>query len=178
MDLINGMIAFALPPLAAASSLPELPSYIAWLFPVVVIGVAAMFLWNSVISLYIYRLSKFDRDVDGLKKELHEVAAKLVDERFRSMSHSINNHVQNFTSTLDKLSLTVREKEREIKDLSAEDWETRLQFTKDTATKEDLRRHEDKVEEKLTQITDKIDEFKEAAVTKSDLKTFLRDCGK
>jgi len=90
----------------------DIPSYVSWLLPVLVIGIVVTFFWQGFITWLLYGMSKQDRSVEAMEKRLHEQAAaavkdrhdlttKLVDERFRAMTHEVQNHMQGLLSTID-----------------------------------------------------------------------------
>jgi hypothetical protein len=78
-------------------------SYIPWLLPLVVIGIIATFIWNSVISVAVYKMSKTDRNIESLQRNLHETTEKLVDERLRRVTHEVNGHVQGLVLVIEEL---------------------------------------------------------------------------
>lgn len=103
----------------------QVPGYLTWLAPLIVIGIIVQFFWQSVVSYQLHKLAKQDRTVEGLERRLqdsiekaandrHELTTKLVDERFRAMTHDVNGHVQTFTSTLDVLRLKLEKSEEEL----------------------------------------------------------------
>src|SRR4051812_390388 len=64
---------------------------------------------------------KRNADMQQLEARLHETAAKLVEERFRAMTHSLNNHVHGFTTALDELKARVNEANEDVDGLVKED---------------------------------------------------------
>jgi hypothetical protein len=57
---------------------------------------------------------KREQDVNALKGNLHSMAEKLIDERFRHMTHDVRNHVQSFTLTLDKMTARMNEADKQF----------------------------------------------------------------
>jgi len=79
---------------AAGSDLPQIPSYLGWVLPLLVIGIVVQFFWQGLNSWVLYAIAKKDRTIEGAEKRLHELTTALVDEQFRANAHSIGNHVQ------------------------------------------------------------------------------------
>jgi chromosome segregation ATPase len=141
-----------------------IPGYLSWLAPVVVIGIVVQFFWQTVVSVQLHRLAKQDRTVEGLEKrvredaeksaeERHSLTTKLVDERFRAMTHEVNNHVQGFTSTLDFLKARLEKRDDELDGLGERDhqqdlkllqavMEIKTHVIEKAASKEDLKEHQ------------------------------------
>jgi hypothetical protein len=127
----------------------------------VIIGILVQFLWSSIVSVVLYKLSKSDRNVEDLQESLHEATEKLVDERFRRMSHEVNGSVQGLLSTLNLVQQQVRDGEEDFKQLGSRDQKIELEvagkfgevkdWMRETfASKEDVREHE-------KHVTDRID---------------------
>src|SRR5215217_7536244 len=57
--------------------------------------------FSFVVSLTLWRLTAWQRRYDGLEQRLHDATTRLVDERFRSMTHEVNSHVQGFLLSLE-----------------------------------------------------------------------------
>ncbi len=92
----------------------DIPSYVPWLLPMLVIGIVVQFFWQSFTSFFLFQISKKDRGSEAMERRMHEqmtaavedrhsLTTKLVDERFRSMTHELNNHVQSLVNTLDTI---------------------------------------------------------------------------
>ncbi len=95
----------------ASQSQPSPMSYLGWLLPLVVIGIVVTFVWNSLISVAVYRMSKTDRNIESLQANLHEMANKLVDARLRAATHEVNNHVQSLVTVIDDLKARLADNE-------------------------------------------------------------------
>jgi hypothetical protein len=142
--------------LLLAETFPEIPSYITWAMPLLLIGVLVQFFWSSLITWLIYTLSKRDRREEVTDERLHEMAAKLIDERLRASSHEFKNHANNLMLVMDEVKSKLRDREEEFRDLSDEDHQVELklnnaiaQMREISATKEDLRQHEIGVNQKF-----------------------------
>lgn len=109
--------------------------------------------------------------VEKLESNLHELTAKLVDERFRQMTHSIRNHVDGFARTLDELKLDLKERlqagDEEMRQLLDGDHTLELKveqkisgqrdwMLQNLATKDDVRRHELSVNSHLAKQDEQI----------------------
>lgn len=130
----------------------------------------AQWVFNVIVAVLLYRLRRNDEVTDSLKKKVelsdekqHELVAKLVDERFRAMSHEVNNHMQQFLSTIDEMKQRLQEGDGELRVLSERDHglelktlnalnDIKLHVVEKAATKEDLKRHEEQVEKKFNEL--------------------------
>ena len=119
--------------------------------------------FSFVVSLTLWRLTAWQRRYDGLEERLHEATTRLVDERFRAMTHEVNSHVQGFLLTLEELKQRIQSGDGEIRTLGDRGQKIELtlagrfdqlkDYIRDTAAgKKDLEKHESSVERKLAQI--------------------------
>jgi hypothetical protein len=135
------------------------------------------------IGLFIMgaRQQERDREQDELKKKVqgyeeatHVLATKLVDERFRAISHQLNNDVQSFSSTLQTLTKRLEDGDVAFDRLGERGHEVELRFAnkvdelKDVvrdkfATRQDLQTHQesttkkfDGLDERLRQVAENI----------------------
>lgn len=175
--LIGSFPALFFVPLAAA----DLPSYITWLIPTLIVGVIAQFVWSAVISLLIYRMSKTDRTIEADKQQLHALTTKLVDERFRAMTHELSNHVQGFSAALDELKMRLRDGDVAFEELSDQDKQIELKISsrfeqlKDwirdtTASREDMKEHTGTVNTRLDRLGEKVQVLGERVAVLSEAK--------
>lgn len=108
-----------------------------------------------------------ERQVASLEAKVHETAVKLIDERFRAMTHDLNNHVGHFKLTLDSLANRLADGEQglgklvdvdhamEIKTLNR--MEQIKDYVRDTcASKADVREHEKNVASRLDRLGEKV----------------------
>lgn len=97
------------------------PGYLAWLAPLVVIGILVQFFWQSVVSYQLHKLAKQDRTVEGLEKRLHETTEKLIDERLRAVTHSVSNHANTLSLSLEEMRRRVDQTVERIDGLGEKD---------------------------------------------------------
>jgi hypothetical protein len=108
-------------------------------------------------------LKKLDRKEDAdqaekqlLRRELHATAEKLIDERFRGLSHEMASSVNGFKLTLDSLRERLNQSSGDVQELIEDDHaleikvqtcvaELEKNILKNFATKEDLEKVEDTV---------------------------------
>lgn len=164
--------------LAAAA---EMPAYAGWLLPVLVVGILVQFLWSSIVTFTVYQMTKNDRNTAGLEKRLHDANVKLIDERFRSVSHEIRNEVTSFVATLHEMKERLKDGDSDINALSDRDQklelklsgciETLKDYIRDNcASKEDVRDHEQHVRQQFARVGDKVESLgKEVAVLASKI---------
>jgi hypothetical protein len=123
--------------------------------------------WSAGISYWMWRISSSHKDQKGLETRLHETTTKLIDERFRSMSHEVRNHMQVFISAIDEMKNKVKEADGEAKKLNDRDHEVELNVInkidelKDyirerAASASDLKRHEDNVNKRFEALENTI----------------------
>ena len=119
--------------------------------------------FSAVVSLTLWRLTAWQRRYDGLEQRLHEATTRLVDERFRAMTHEVNSHVQGFLLTLEELKQRIHSGDVEVRTLGDRGQKIELtlagrfdqlkDYIRDTtASKKDLEKHETTVDRKLGQI--------------------------
>jgi hypothetical protein len=116
--------------------------------------------FSFLVSLTLWRLTAWQRRYEGLEDRLHEATTRLVDERFRAMTHEVNAHVNKFLLTVEEMKQRIQLGDGEIRGLSDRDQKieltiaARLDLLKDyirdtAASKKDLEKHESSVERKL-----------------------------
>ena len=119
--------------------------------------------FSAVVSVTLWRLTAWQRRYEGLEGKLHETTTRLVDERFRAMTHEVNSHVQGFLLVLEELKQRVQFGDGEHRTLGDRDQRIELtlsgrfdqlkDYIRDTAaSKKDLEKHESAVERKLGQV--------------------------
>lgn len=147
-------------------------------------------IFSGAVSFMLWKLASWQRERDRKEdtttkaieamqsklnasaEQLHQTATRLVDERFRAMSHELNGHVQGFVSTLDEMKAKVKEGEEDYRSLGDRDQRIELNLAgqidkiKDfireyTASREDMRRHEEKLEAKVNKVEGRIGELGE-----------------
>ena len=123
--------------------------------------------FSFVVSLTLWRLTAWQRRYEGLEARLHEATTRLVDERFRAMTHEVNSHVQGFLLSLEDLKQRVSTGDAEVRGLGERDQKielglsARFEVLKDyirdhTAGKKDLEKHEAAVERKLGVVENRL----------------------
>ena len=124
---------------------------------------AFQLVFSAVVSITLWRLTAWQRRYEGLEDRLHEATTRLVDERFRAMTHEVNSHVQGFLLVLEELKQRVQFGDGELRTLGDRDQKIELtlsgrfdqlkDYIRDTAaSKKDLEKHESAVERKLGQV--------------------------
>ena len=119
--------------------------------------------FSAVVSITLWRLTAWQRRYEGLEDRLHDATTRLIDERFRAMTHEVNSHVQGFLLTVEEMKQRIQLGDGEIRGLSDRDQKIELalalridhlkDYIRDTAaTKKDLEKHESSVERKLSQV--------------------------
>ena len=119
--------------------------------------------FSAVVSITLWRLTAWQRRYEGLEDRLHDATTRLIDERFRAMTHEVNSHVQGFLLTVEEMKQRIQLGDGEIRGLSDRDQKIELalsvrfdhlkDYIRDTAaTKKDLEKHESTVERKLSQV--------------------------
>ena len=118
---------------------------------------------STVMTVILWRNRETRQDTRDFEARQHELVTKLVDERFRSMTHELNNNVNSFSMTLEELKTRLKETEQtfdmliraahvqEMKGLE------RLEQVKDyirdqTASRADMREHQKSVDTKFEKI--------------------------
>jgi SMC interacting uncharacterized protein involved in chromosome segregation len=111
----------------------------------------------------VVEITKLENKLEAAETTTHGMVTKLVDERFRAMSHEMNNHVQGFAGTLDMLTRELKEREDDARRLGEGDHRLEIKLLKDVAaiklhvtehaaSKEDLKEHRDEANTKLDGI--------------------------
>ena len=119
--------------------------------------------FSFLVSLSLWKLTAWQRRYEGLEDRLHDATTRLIDERFRAMTHEVNSHVQGFLLTVEEMKTRIQSGDGEIRGLSDRDQKielalaTRIDHLKDyirdtAASKKDLEKHESTVERKLAQV--------------------------
>jgi hypothetical protein len=128
---------------------------------------AFQLVFSAVVSVTLWRLTAWQRRYEGLEDRLHEATTRLVDERFRAMTHEVNSHVQGFLLVLEELKQRVQSGDGELRHLGDRDRKIELtlsgrfdqlkDYIRETAaSKKDLEKHEGSVERKLGQVEQRL----------------------
>lgn len=172
-------------------------------------------LWGAAISYFILRMGQSQRrseraedertrqmqvadaqrsaqmqamkgELDGATAKLHETATKLVDERFRAMTHEINGHVNQFVLTLEEMKQKLKDSQDDVDGLGNSTQQIQLGvaakfenfkdwFRDNAATKEDLKEHERNAAQKFLTLGDKVEQLgKTVAVLGDRMETKAR----
>ncbi len=121
---------------------------------------AFQLVFSFVVSLTLWRLTAWQRRYEGLEDRLHDATTRLIDERFRAMTHEVNSHVQGFLLTVEEMKQRIHLGDGEIRGLTDRDQKIELtlamkldhlkDYIRDTAaSKKDLEKHESAVDRKL-----------------------------
>lgn len=108
-----------------------------------------------------------DKRVDLLQEKLHKTATSLIDERFRSMTHELNGHVNNFGLTLESLKERIQSGDAELRGLGDRDQRIELAIAgkieslkdyirENTASKRDLEKHEQSQDRRLENVAQQV----------------------
>jgi hypothetical protein len=123
--------------------------------------------FSAVVSITLWRLSAWQRRYEGLEGKLHETTTRLVDERFRAMTHEINGHVQGLLLALEEMKARIQNGDVELRGLGERDQRielavaAKIDLLKDyirdyAAGKKDLEKHECAFERKLGTVEQKL----------------------
>jgi hypothetical protein len=151
-------------------------------------GIAALSIVVSTVNtIVLYRISQAqkryerledtsDKKISNLGDALHATTTKLIDERFRGMTHEMMSHVQGFTSALDEMKERLKEGDGELSALGQVDQKIEIQliermsamkqwFIENLASKTDLKEHEKAVAQKFDRMGERMGELgREVAV--------------
>jgi hypothetical protein len=132
------------------------------------LGVAIVSLvCNLLVTVFLWRNRETREDRREAEARQHELVAKLVDERFRAMTHEVNGHVNGLSLALEELKHKLKEGESVFGRLGDRDQKieltvaARIDALKDyirdnAASKKDLEKHEAAVERKFTSFEARI----------------------
>jgi hypothetical protein len=123
--------------------------------------------FSAIVSITLWRLSAWQRRYEGLEGKLHETTTRLVDERFRAMTHEINGHVQGLLLALEEMKVRIQNGDVELRGLGERDQRielavaAKIDLLKDyirdfAAGKKDLEKHECAFERKLGTVEQKL----------------------
>lgn len=120
--------------------------------------------------------AKFERreasreiEVSEMNTKLHDAATKLIDERFRAMTHELNNHVNGFSLALDSMKERLRDGEVAFEKLSERDQKIELAVAgkfdqlkdflrAELVTSKELENHEEREEQRFVSLEKQIRE--------------------
>ena len=123
--------------------------------------------FSAVVSIALFRLTAWQRRYEGLETRLHEAAARLIEERFRAMTHEVDSHVRSFVASLDDMKQRIHSGDGEIRTLLERDQKIelalagRIDVLKDwirehAAGKSDLDKHEETADRRFATLEQKI----------------------
>lgn len=124
-------------------------------------------IWTTVLTIFTLILSRKDAGSDKLEDRLHETTTKLVDERLRSTTHEIRDHVHGLLTTMEEMRGRIKDADGAMDGLSERDQKTELamaakfdqlkDYIRDnTASKQDVKDHENSVRTQMGQMSEKI----------------------
>jgi hypothetical protein len=143
------------------------------------LGIAVMgILVDSVIVFVLWGMSrtvqKYDRledhsneTIKTMEANLHAATTKLIDERFRGISHEVRSHAQAVIAQMDEMRDRLKDGDAHLGELSESDHRAELKFRgcldeiKDwirghCATREDVKEHEKMVGLKFDRISEQM----------------------
>jgi len=105
--------------------------------------------------------------LENTEKSTHELAAKLVDERFRAMSHSVGNHVQGLVTTIDEMKERLKLGDGDFANLREGDHKLEIELLKSladhreyvsshAASKDDLAAHQKRTDASIETILERL----------------------
>ena len=123
--------------------------------------------FSAVVSISLWRLTAWQRRYEGLEGKLHETTTRLVDERFRAMTHEVNSHVQGLVLVLEEMKHRLQCGETDFRALGERDQKIELTLAgkidtikdyirENAASKSDLEKHEVTVDRKLGQVEQRL----------------------
>jgi paraquat-inducible protein B len=160
-----------------------------WAFPAFLIGTLFQFIFNAIVAVALQRSRQVKDDLTSLRTKLHETAEKLIDERFRAMSHSLNNHVQQFVATLDDMKERLQDGDENFDSITERNQKIELaavarisdlkEFMRETfCTKSDQCHHNELAERRGHVMAEKLEEIgKDVAVLKNQQQPGKRNNG-
>lgn len=134
---------------------------------------------SMLTALAVLWLGSKARKSETMEARLHETTAKLIDERFRAMTHELNGHVNNFAVTLEEARQRLKNSEVDYRGLGERDQKIELtlagkidqlkDYIRDVAaTKKDLDAHEATMEKKVERIEVNVSELSKEVAVLSD----------
>jgi hypothetical protein len=132
--------------------------------------------FSCIVSVVLWKVTAAQRRNEGMETKLGDLASKLVEERFRGMSHQVNTSVEAFSKTLANLTEHIKEQEQHVDGLGERDTKNELAFAakldqlKDwlrdnMASKKDLDKHEGVSNQKFDTVQREVGQLsKEVAV--------------
>ncbi len=109
------------------------------------------------------KIAGLETKLEESVKGTHELATKLVDERFRGMTHEVKSHMQGLLSTIDEMKLRLRDGETQFANIHDGGHALKLEITKGlaeikqvvtekAASKQDLKEHQSEMTAKVKEI--------------------------
>lgn len=125
---------------------------------------------------------KSERDLNQVKKDLHDANVKLIDERFRGMTHELRNEMNGLVMAANETKERLKEVDGVAVGLNERDHKLELAVEKkvdslkdyireNTASKNDVQRHEQSVDRKFNEVGREINQMgKQVAVLADQVK--------
>jgi hypothetical protein len=134
---------------------------------------------DVVMALGLYWVGSKARAMDRVEERLHAITTKLIDERFRAMTHELNSHVQGFVLALDDMKGRLKDGDGMLENLGQMDQRIEIQliervsamkqwFIENLASKADLKDHEKTVSAKFERSDEKISALTREVAVLSD----------
>jgi hypothetical protein len=135
--------------------------------------------FSAIVSISLWRLTAWQRRYEGLEGKLHETTTRLVDERFRAMTHEVNSHVQGLVLALEDMKQRIHFGDAEVRGLGERDQRIELSLAgkvdaiKDyirdnAANKKDLEKHEAAVDRKLGMVEQRLTDLTSSVAVLSE----------
>ena len=135
--------------------------------------------FSAIVSVSLWRVTAWQRRYEGLEGKLHETTTRLVDERFRAMTHEDNSHVQGLVLALEEMKQRVHFADGEFRAMGERDQRieltvvNKIDLLKDyirdfAANKKDLEKHEYAFDRKLDQVEMRLGDLTSSVAVLSD----------
>ena len=136
-------------------------------------------IFSAFVSIAIMKLSQSQRRYDGLEDKLHDTTTKLVDERFRAVSHKVAETSHSFGLAVAEMKDRIKDIDQVANELQERDQRNelavvnRLDSLKDwlrnsAANKDDLKSHNDSMARRVERIENDLSGIAKSVAVLSD----------
>lgn len=140
---------------------------------------AVTLVMDVLMAVGLYWVGAKTKKIDDLETRVHSVTTKLIDERFRSMTHELNGHVHGFAMALDEMKGRLQDGDVQLRGLGSVDQKIEIQmveriaemkqwFMQNLASKADLKDHEKTVAAKFEAMSGGIGQLSREVAVLSD----------
>lgn len=143
-------------------------------------AIAAISLVMDVLmTVGLFYVTAKAKKIDELEDRVHTVTTKLIDERFRAMTHEVMSHVQGFVTTLDEMKSRLEDGDGQLRQLASVDQKIEIQVIErmsalkdwlrdNLASKTDLKEHEKNVAGKFEKVEARVASMAQSVAVLSD----------